>query len=134
MKDYATSCETVMPGVTADAVNDVLRGVMEPGGFGQNIAIDQPSAGKTGTNKSNMSVWFVGYTPQIATAAMVAGANSLGHWVSLNGQNVGGSYIGEAFGSTVAGPIWGEAMAAISDRARLRGLPARRPGTRSPAC
>ena len=81
-----------------------------------------------------MAVWFVGYTPQIATAAMVAGANSLGHWVSLNGQTVGGSYIGEAFGSTVAGPIWGEAMAAISDQARLRGLPARRPATRSPAC
>ena len=116
VKDYPTTCETVMPGVTADAVNDVLRGVMEPGGFGENIAIDKPSAGKTGTNNSNMAVWFVGYTPQIATAAMVAGANSLGHWVSLNGQTVGGSYIGEAFGSTVAGPIWGEAMAAISDR------------------
>ncbi|WP_336276050.1 PASTA domain-containing protein [Nocardioides sp. B-3] len=63
-----------------------------------------------------MAVWFVGYTPQIATAAMVAGANSLGHWVSLNGQTVGGSYISEAFGSTVAGPIWGDAMAAISAR------------------
>ena len=63
-----------------------------------------------------MAVWFVGYTPQVATAAMVAGANSLGHWVSLNGQYVGGAYIGEAFGSTVAGPIWGEAMAAISDK------------------
>jgi membrane peptidoglycan carboxypeptidase len=114
LKDYPTSCETVMPGVTADAVNDVLRGVMEPGGFGENIAPAQPSAGKTGTNSGNMSVWFVGYTPQIATASMVAGANSLGHWVSLNGQTVGGSYISEAFGSTVAGPIWGEAMAAIS--------------------
>jgi membrane peptidoglycan carboxypeptidase len=114
MKDYSKSCETVMPGVTADAVNDVLRGVMEPGGFGQDIAIDKPSAGKTGTNNSNMAVWFVGYTPQVATAAMVAGANSLGHWVSLNGQTVGGQYISEAFGSTVAGPIWGEAMAAIS--------------------
>jgi membrane peptidoglycan carboxypeptidase len=116
VKDYSKSCETVMPGVTADAVNDVLRGVMEPNGFGEDIAIDKPSAGKTGTNNSNMAVWFVGYTPQVATAAMVAGANSLGHWVSLNGQTVGGQYIGEAFGSTVAGPIWGEAMAAISDR------------------
>lgn len=116
VKDYSKTCETVMPGVTADAVNDVLRGVMEPGGFGEDIAIDKPSAGKTGTNNSNMAVWFVGYTPQVATAAMVAGANSLGHWVSLNGQTVGGQYISEAFGSTVAGPIWGEAMAAISDK------------------
>ncbi len=116
VKDYAETCEQVMPGATADAVNDVLRGVMEPGGFGQNIAIDKPSAGKTGTNDANMAVWFAGYTPEIATAAMVAGADPLGNWVTLNGQAVGGSYISEAFGSTVAGPIWGDAMAAVSPK------------------
>ncbi|HEX6516953.1 MAG TPA: transglycosylase domain-containing protein [Nocardioidaceae bacterium] len=114
MKQYSSECEQVMPGATADAVNDILRGVMEPGGFGQNIAIDKPSAGKTGTNNDNMSVWFVGYTPKLATAAMVAGANSFGEWVTLNGQSIGGSYIDSAFGSTVAGPIWGDAMSAIS--------------------
>ncbi|MDZ5664155.1 transglycosylase domain-containing protein [Nocardioides sp. S-58] len=114
LKDFAPDCEQVMPGATADAVNDILRGVMEPGGFGQNIAIDKPSAGKTGTNQNNMSVWFAGYTPTISTAAMVAGANEFGEWVSLNGQVVGGTYISEAFGSTVAGPIWGDAMAAAS--------------------
>ena len=91
LKEFPTQCEQVMPGATADAVNDILRGVMEPGGFGQNIAIDKPSAGKTGTNQSNMSVWFAGYTPAIATVAMVAGANEFGEWVSLNGQTVGGS-------------------------------------------
>ncbi len=78
------------------------------------VDIDKPSAGKTGTNNSNMAVWFVGYTPTIATAAMVAGANEQGQWLTLNGQLVGGSPIYEAFGSTVAGPIWGEAMAAAS--------------------
>ncbi|MDR7254639.1 membrane peptidoglycan carboxypeptidase [Nocardioides sp. BE266] len=114
LKDFSSQCEQVMPGATADAVNSILRGVMEPGGFGQNIAIDKPSAGKTGTNNSNMAVWFVGYTPKLATAAMVAGANEFGEWVSLNGQTVGGSYISSAFGSTVAGPIWGDAMSAIS--------------------
>ncbi len=61
-----------------------------------------------------MAVWFVGYTPTLATAAMVAGANEFGEWVTLNGQVVGGSYDHEAFGSTVAGPIWGDAMAAAS--------------------
>ena len=114
LKEFTRQCEQVMPGATADAVNDILRGVMEPGGFGQNIAIDKPSAGKTGTNQNNMSVWFAGYTPEIATVAMVAGANEFGEWVSLNGQTVGGGYIGEAFGSTVAGPIWGDAMSAVS--------------------
>ncbi|MGF9753808.1 transglycosylase domain-containing protein [Microvirga sp. 0TCS3.31] len=113
LKDFASQCEQVMPGATADAVNDILRGVME-GGFGAPLAIDKPSAGKTGTTNSNMAVWFVGYTPELATASMVAGANEFGEWVTLNGQTVGDSYISSAFGSTVAGPIWGQAMAAVS--------------------
>src|SRR5699024_819262 len=37
LKQYDETCTQVMPGATADAVNDILRGVMEPGGFGQNI-------------------------------------------------------------------------------------------------
>ncbi|HEX5919686.1 MAG TPA: transglycosylase domain-containing protein [Nocardioides sp.] len=115
LKDFASQCEQVMPGATADAVNDILRGVME-GGFGAPLAIDKPSAGKTGTTNSNMAVWFVGYTPELATASMVAGANEFGEWVTLNGQTVGDSYISSAFGSTVAGPIWGQAMAAVSPK------------------
>jgi membrane peptidoglycan carboxypeptidase len=112
-KNYPKNCQQVMKESTADTVNDILRGVMEPGGFGQNLALDKPSAGKTGTINSNMAVWFNGYTPTIATAAMIAGANQQGHWVTLNGQLVGGRYIGEAFGSTVAGPMWALAMRAV---------------------
>jgi membrane peptidoglycan carboxypeptidase len=114
LKEYSSQCEQVMPGATADAVNDILRGVNEPGGFGQYLAIDKPSAGKTGTTTSGRSVWFVGYTPAIAAAAMIAGANEQGEWLELGGQTVGGQYISEASGSGYAGPIWGDAMAAIS--------------------
>jgi membrane peptidoglycan carboxypeptidase len=113
LKDFPTECEQVMPGATADAVNDILRGVME-GGFGSALQIDKPSAGKTGTTTSGRSVWFVGYTPTLATAAMIAGANEQGEWLALGGQTVGGQYISEASGSGYAGPIWGDAMAAIS--------------------
>jgi len=114
LKEFPTQCEQVMPGATADAVNDILRGVMEPGGFGQNLALDKPSAGKTGTTTSGRSVWFAGYTPTLAAAAMIAGANSEGQWLELGGQSVGGQIIYEASGSGYAGPIWGDAMAAIS--------------------
>jgi membrane peptidoglycan carboxypeptidase len=115
LKKYRKACTQVLPSAVADAVNDVLRGVQEPGGFGYgaNINTVQPSAGKTGTTNENMAVWFVGYTPSLATASMIAGANYEGHWVSLNGQTVGGSYISAAHGSTTAGPQWGDAMKVI---------------------
>jgi len=115
LKEYPKECKQVLPKDVADAVNDILRGVQEPGGFGYgaNINLSQPSAGKTGTINENMAVWFIGYTPNLATASMIAGANSKGEWVSLNGQTVGGSYISRAAGSTNAGPMWGDAMKVI---------------------
>ncbi len=115
LKKYRPQCEQVMPGPVADAVNDVLKGVNDPGGFGYDISLqDRDDAGKTGTISDNKAVWFVGYTPNLATAAMVAGANRFGTQITLNGQRVGPSTIATAFGSTVAGPIWGQAMNAIA--------------------
>jgi membrane peptidoglycan carboxypeptidase len=115
--DYPDRCQQLMPSAVADAVNDILRGVQEPGGFGYDngLGLSQPSAGKTGTINDNKAVWFVGYTPNMATAAMLAGANSLGYPITLNGQSVGGVYISRAFGSTQAGPIWGDAMEVVED-------------------
>jgi membrane peptidoglycan carboxypeptidase len=120
---FGPSCRRVLPAAVADAVNDVLRGVQEPGGFGYSagLGLAQPSAAKTGTTDSHKSVWYVGYTPNLAAAAMVAGADRKGHWKSLNGQVLGGHRIGEAAGSTTAGPIWGDAMHRIQ-----RWLPDRR--------
>jgi membrane peptidoglycan carboxypeptidase len=114
-KAYPKKCQQVMKPNTADTVNDILRGVMQPGGFGADLALDKPSAGKTGTIDSNMAVWFCGYTPTMATAAMVAGANQKGHWVTLNGQTLNGSYVPTAHGSTTAGPMWADAMQSIQD-------------------
>jgi membrane peptidoglycan carboxypeptidase len=114
-KDYQPDCHQVMQQDTADTINDILHGVMEPGGFGSALNIDKESAGKTGTIQENRAVWFDGYTPEIATAAMIAGANSKGTPVTLNGQSVGGTHIDVAHGSTVAGPMWAIAMRAIQD-------------------
>jgi membrane peptidoglycan carboxypeptidase len=114
-KDYPRQCRQVMQESTADTVNDILRGVLAPGGFGQALALSKPAAGKTGTINSNMAVWFNGYTSDLSTAAMIAGANSQGQPVTLNGKTVGGRTIGEAFGSTVAGPMWSQAMRAVQD-------------------
>jgi len=115
LKEYPSQCQQVLPAPVADAVNDVLRGVQEPGGFGYDagISLAQPSAGKTGTINENMAVWFNGYTPNLATSSMIAGANSVGHWISLNGQSLHGTYVASAHGSTTAGPMWGDAMKVI---------------------
>ena len=115
VKKYPNACKQVMAQGTADAVNDILRGVQEPGGFGGDagLGLSVPSAAKTGTINKNMTVWYDGYTPKLATAAMIAGANSKGEWITLNGQQLKGGYVVTAHGSTTAGPMWGDAMHAI---------------------
>ena len=116
LKQYPAKCRQVLKTSTADAVSDILRGVIEPGGFAQAEALDSPAAGKTGTTQNGRSVWFVGYTPEMAAAAMIAGANQAGTPITLTGQTVGGRFISSASGSGYAGPIWGDAMKAVDDQ------------------
>ena len=114
LKEYADRCTQVLEQRTADAVNDVLRGVIE-GGFASAQALDQDAAGKTGTTQDGKAVWFIGYTTEVATAAMIAGANDFGTPIPLVGQTIGGDYISTASGSGFAGPMWGDAMKVIDD-------------------
>ncbi|WGL52779.1 transglycosylase domain-containing protein [Nocardioides sp. BP30] len=129
IKTYSPECNQVMPETTADAVNDVLRGVQEPGGFGYQLGHTEltkdgqtiPSAGKTGTTQDGKSVWFMGYTPQIATAAMIAGANEKGQPVPLGGQTIAGNYVSgsQVTGSGFAGPMWADAMHPIQNSLKI---------------
>ena len=114
LKEYPTECNRVMEESTADAVNDILRGVIE-GGFASAQALDQPAAGKTGTTTGGKAVWFVGYTPQRAAAAMIAGVNQFGVGIELDGLVIGGFQRFGSSGSAFAAPIWGDAMKAIDD-------------------
>jgi len=113
LKEYGSSCTQVLTNAVADTVNDILKGVLEPGGFGESITISQQDAGKTGTTQEGRAVWFNGYTPNLSTAAMLAGANSFGQPIELVGLTVGDRYISEASGSGLAGPIWGQAMGEV---------------------
>jgi membrane peptidoglycan carboxypeptidase len=114
LKKYEKSCTQVLASPVANAVNDVLRGVIAPGGFGQALSPGQPAAGKTGTTNGNNSVWFAGYTPNLAGAAVVAGVNRKGHPESLDGKSVGGRTLYTSSGSTTAGPLWGDTFKAIA--------------------
>ena len=114
LKKYDKQCTQVLASPVANAVNDVLRGVVGPGGFGQALYPGQPAAGKTGTTSFNRAVWFVGYTPNLAGAATVAGINKAGHPESLDYKSVGGRTLYSSSGSTTAGPLWGDAFKAIA--------------------
>ncbi|WP_189549743.1 transglycosylase domain-containing protein [Streptomyces lavendofoliae] len=67
---HEAKTEQAFSSAIASNVTDVLKDVVEdPEGTGNNAAIPgREVAGKTGTTDGNKSAWFVGYTPQLATA------------------------------------------------------------------
>ena len=109
VKDYASQCTQVMQQNVADAVSNVLRGVLE-GGFASAEALSVAAAGKTGTTQEQKAVWFCGYTAHYAAAATIAGIDALGRPDSLVGKVVDGETIYNASGSGFAAPIWGDAL------------------------
>ncbi len=117
IKKFEPSCERVMTKDDAAQVNDILRGVQEPGGFGfsNGTGLRIPSAAKTGTTQDNKAVWYAGYTPDLATAAMIAGVKNNGAPKSLAGVTINGRFLNFASvgGSSLAGPMWAKAMQAV---------------------
>ena len=92
-----------IPAGVANTLNQMLRKDVEPGNPGQTAPAayvrGHQIAGKTGTAQGNVSVTFVGYTPEIAASAMVFNPK--------RNQNVGG------FGGGKGAAIWHDAMAPI---------------------
>jgi membrane peptidoglycan carboxypeptidase len=67
------NCARVVSEDVADAMNSLLSSVMTLGTGARVATADgRPQAGKTGTIDSNAAVWFAGYTPEAAGAAMIS--------------------------------------------------------------
>ncbi|MRJ75396.1 glycosyl transferase [Aeromicrobium sp. SMF47] len=119
LKRFKPVCSEVMSKDEAAQINDILRGVQERGGFGfQNgTGLRIPSAAKTGTAQDNQSVWYVGYTPELSTASMIAGVKKNGSPRSLAGVKINGAFLNfqSVGGSSLAGPMWAKAMQKIQD-------------------
>jgi membrane peptidoglycan carboxypeptidase len=109
-------CNRVMSPPEADAVSSILEGVIN-GGFAaeQYLGSEYDAAGKTGTVQETKGVWFVGYTPNLAGAAMIAGANDAGTPITLIGQTIHGIGLSDASGSGTAAPMWGQVLRAGRD-------------------
>jgi membrane peptidoglycan carboxypeptidase len=112
----APSCSRAMSVRTSDEVTTMLHGVVQDGTGAPAGLANRDDAGKTGTTDGHRQVWFTGFTAQVAAATVVSDTQApLG---SLNDRSYGGVYVGEAFGGTLAGPIWKQAMTGA-----LSGLP-----------
>ncbi|RYV50600.1 penicillin-binding protein [Pengzhenrongella frigida] len=116
----ASNCREALEPRIAAAVTSGLSHVFE--GTGKDVgALDRPSAGKTGTSSHNEHTWFVGYTPQLATAVWVGFAEGL---IPVQNMTVNGTYIRNAYGSTLAGPTWKRFMNAASEGMPVVDFPA----------
>ncbi len=95
---------TVLDSATAYILTDALQAVVDSGTA---TAVRRyyagPAAGKTGTTQNSTDAWFVGYTP----------AHAMAVWVGYDdaARKLTGAY---RYGGTVAAPIWGRTMSAIS--------------------
>ena len=104
------SCKQVLAKGVADGVNRVLSAVMEPGGTGGRLNFGRwDLAGKTGTIQDNRAVWYAGYAPNLAAAAVVADA-TLPYTNLMYGHTLDGEDISDPTGSGTAGPLWQTAM------------------------
>jgi penicillin-binding protein 1A len=91
----------------AGVVNGVLQRVVQQG-TGTAAAIGRPVAGKTGTTNDSKDVWFVGYTPQLATAVWVGDVAAPTPLKDARGRPLfGGGPPARIFSSTMKGALQG---------------------------
>ena len=122
-KKYATpgaKCHAAMDPEIAQGVTKALEGVLSGGTAARVPKIGRDAAGKTGTTNDSKQSWFVGYTPQLATAAWVGQPISEKNSMRNLKLGHGVSYFGNIFGATVAGPIWSEITRKLDDVLNLR--------------
>jgi len=82
---------------TADEISFGLQRVVTKGTGATALGVGRPVAGKTGTSDDNLSAWFVGYTPQIATAVMMVREDEAGNAISLRGTGGLANVTGSSF-------------------------------------
>jgi penicillin-binding protein 1A len=94
--------EQVLDPRTAYQMVSILQGVVQRGTGRSVQAVGKPVAGKTGTSQDSQSVWFIGFSPDLAAGVYVGFDNprTLGH--DAIGQ--------EEQGATVSAPIFRDFM------------------------
>ena len=115
------NCRAVIAPEIAAAMNFALGHVWQ--GTGRDIGSlpdGRPSSGKTGTTSRNEYTWFVGYTPQIASAVWVGFPDAM---IPVQNMTINGRWVRNAYGSTIAGPTWRRFMAGAHEGLPIVGFP-----------
>lgn len=115
---HENDCVEVLEEGIADRVTDILQGSPTPGGTAGYIRgqLGRQVAGKTGTTNDFKDAWFVGYVPQLATAAWVGYEYPTCSDVveigcgSLFGVEAGGVVYERVTGGGVPGRMWVQYM------------------------
>ncbi|MGH2572388.1 MAG: PBP1A family penicillin-binding protein [Actinomycetota bacterium] len=111
------SCKRrVDPAIAAQATS-MLRGVVQHG-TGTVANIGRPVAGKTGTGQDYKDAWFMGYIPQLVTGVWVGYTE---REYEMRGLRVLGGR--NAFGGSIAAPIWGEYMRVAVEGMAVKDFP-----------
>jgi membrane peptidoglycan carboxypeptidase len=111
-----TVCKQVIDKDIAEGATELLKGVIK-NGTATAADIDRPAAGKTGTTDNHYQSWFVGYTPQLATAVWVGTPYKQ---FRMKNIRLAGQYYGEVFGGTISAPLWHDIMIRA-----MKGMPVR---------
>ncbi len=101
------------PDVMADATYAMTQVVQKGSGEDYIKPLKVPVAGKTGTSTENISAWFVGYTPTIATAVALSQTGDDGKTqVTIDpvGKSAGRSKLKQVTGGSIPARTWANYM------------------------
>ncbi len=99
--EVAPQTQSVFEPDVANTVTYALNRVVTDGTGTTARALGRPAAAKTGTTDDNKSAWFVGYTPQLATAVFMAKEDADGMPISMAGTGGLTSVTGGSFPAAI---------------------------------
>jgi penicillin-binding protein 1A len=120
-------CKDAIEKDVADQVTGLLRGVVQYGTGTAAQLGSRPVAGKTGTGQEYQDAWFIGYVPQLTTGVWVGYSKAE---IPMRDLPVLGYR--NAFGGTIAAPIFHDVMEAATAGMPIKQFPAPPPGRSGP--
>jgi len=131
--EHRSEGERAVSQQSARLATEVLRQNVQSGTGTRARVAGQPAAGKTGTAQNSADAWFVGFTPQLATAVWIGVPEGQVPLRNVGGITVtGGSYPASIWGQFMTAALQGVPTAEFeaADRARS-GRSLRAPGERA---